>query len=231
MLIPEHKCLFIHIPKTAGQSVEDYFLKEMGRDRTDDNSKYLLGINPKEQGPKRLAHLTASEYVDLNHVDSKTFEDYFKFCFVRNPWERLVSLYRFRGFSTVCSFAVFVDHYLEHYISHENWFFKPQTEFIFDANDNPLCDFIGRMENLQKDFDIVLERLSMPQGVLPHTNKSVEKWASAKTLKLYLKHPSLIFHNGSIPKTVDYRDHYSAKTLAQVHRLYERDIRLLNYQF
>ncbi|MDC7999127.1 sulfotransferase family 2 domain-containing protein [Gilvibacter sediminis] len=231
MLIPEHKGLFIHIPKTAGQSVEDYFLNTMGRDRTEDNSKYLLGINTNQEGPRRLAHLTAKEHVALGHIDSQDFESYFKFSFVRNPWERLVSLYRFRGFSSVCSFAVFVDRYLEYYLAHENWFFKPQVDFIYDENDHLLCDFVGRMENLQQDFDTILARLSLPQGMLPHHNKSKEKWLSVKTFKLYLKHPSLLYQGQRPPRVRDYRDHYSAKTLAQVHRLYERDIRLLNYQF
>lgn len=231
MIIPEHKALFIHIPKTAGQSVEDYFLQQLGRARAADNSDYLLEENKALIGPKRLAHLTAQEYVTLGYLEQEQYDSCFRFSFVRNPWARLVSLYKFRGFSSVTSFANFVENYLPYYLEHEYWFFRPQTDFIYDETNQLCCDFVGHMENLQQDFEIVLKQLSLPQGKLEHKNVSVAKWFSRKTAHLYWKHPGLLFQAGSEAPKESYQDYYTPSLIALVHRIYERDIDLLNYQF
>ena len=64
----EFRCIFIHIPKTAGTSV----------------SETLFG--------RASRHVPYFEYERANPWK---FRRYFKFAFVRNPWDRLVSTYFF----------------------------------------------------------------------------------------------------------------------------------------
>ncbi|NQX76878.1 sulfotransferase family 2 domain-containing protein [Gilvibacter sp.] len=231
MIIPKHKALFVHVPKTAGQAVENYFLTSMGRTRKSDNSDLLMGLNPDLSHPKRLDHLSAKEYTSLGYFSEEDFKTYFKFAFVRNPWARLVSLYRFRGFSSVTSFPNFVNYYLPEYMEKEHWFFRSQAEFICDENDQFLCDFVGRLEDLDIDFNKVLSALKLPATNLDRANVSAEKWLSRKTLRLYKKYPSLLLRPLGAGQKPNYRDYYNPKTMALVHRMYERDINLLKYQF
>ena len=63
---PRYRCFFIHIPRTGGNSIA---------------STILDG---------RTAH---TPYFVYQRAYPDEFDEFFKFCFVRNPWDRLVSAY------------------------------------------------------------------------------------------------------------------------------------------
>lgn len=108
MISERFRCVFVHIPKTAGQSVEHFFLKLHGLS-WEERAALLLRYNRDPKlGPERLAHLKAGEYVECGHISSGDFLRYFKFSFVRNPWERLVSEYLYRGYCMEHTFREFV---------------------------------------------------------------------------------------------------------------------------
>ena len=117
----QHKCIFIHITKTAGTSV----------------AKSLFNYLPY--------HYTAIDYRVI--YGRKTFDEYFKFAFVRNPWDRLYSAYRYlksggwnnddelwtkQNLADIDSFASFVKQWLnkENIMKHKH--FWPQHIFICD---------------------------------------------------------------------------------------------------
>lgn len=84
MISHKHKFIFIHIPKTAGTSIEEALR---------DESCQLL---PNEWDHGRISHtplnyLTLQELVDYGLLTPAQLKSYFKFCFVRNPWDRLIS--------------------------------------------------------------------------------------------------------------------------------------------
>ena len=72
-----HKFILVHIPRTGGKSMTQVFMPH--------GSEVIPGQ------PHR--HMTCLEFRDL--VGRKRWNSYFKFAFVRNPWDRWVSLYRF----------------------------------------------------------------------------------------------------------------------------------------
>ncbi len=234
MIIPEYKAIYVHIPKAAGQSVENFLLASLGKNRKDDGADYLLRPNDNpEKGPKRLAHLTANEYIEHGYITETNFNDYYKFAIVRNPWARLVSFYKFRGFSTFITFPVFVNHYLPYYFEKEFWFFKPQTDFIYDNEDKVLLDYIGKLENLDIDFKQIAQKLKIDFTTLPKNNHSIEKGLiSRKSFNLILKHPRLLTQlNLFTQNPMSYKDAYNDSTITVVNKLYERDIDLLKYAF
>lgn len=155
-------CIFVHIPKTAGVSI----------------SRSLFGCLSG-------GHAAISHYQMV--FDSAAFQRYFKFTFVRNPWDRLFSAYRFlsRGGMTAedaawaarnvvpfGSFERFVNEWLSEESIRSYPHFIPQKEFVFlPGGTAPAVDFIGRFERLQADFEAVCRRLGV-EARLPHENQA-----------------------------------------------------------
>jgi len=80
----------------------------------------------------------------------------------------------------------------------------PQVDFIYEANSKARIDFIGRYESLQKDFQLVCDKLSLGNIVLPHERKSKRK---------------------------PYQSYFNAKSKLVVSKLYEEDLDTFKYVF
>ncbi len=152
----ENRCLFVNIPGTGGEAV----------------SRALFG---------NLAGGHDSIY-DYQLAFSKAeFDAYFKFCFVRNPWGRVLWAYNYLRSSEAAEqdrkwaehhlsmyrdFADFVERGLTLATVMDGEYFIPQYKFITTpVSDEPVADFIGRYENLEKDFDFVRKKLGKPESV------------------------------------------------------------------
>ena len=164
------RCIFVHIPKTAGNSVNR-----------------ALGIDWQDH--KDLARYAAE-------LSPEVFARYYKFAIVRNPWERIFSDYNFqRKKSRQGAAKLFVrtesgerrhfrawleaalaepDHYLPATWGGEvssgihRW--SPQVDWI-TVNGRITVDAILRMENLPDDFYEVCTALGLPPIRLPHRNR------------------------------------------------------------
>ena len=158
------KCVFFHIPKTAGISIS--------------NSLF---------GDVKWGHRNVNFY--KLHYGEKVFNSLYKFCFVRNPYDRLFSAYTFLKEGGINNQDLeFSNSYLQEFISFDefvlkglekeeiiNWVhFKPQYTFVCDENDNIVMDFIGKMENLKADFNTVCKHLNI-ESELKQLNKSAAK--------------------------------------------------------
>ena len=163
-LFIKKKCVFFHIPKTAGISIS--------------NSLF---------GDIKWGHRSVNFY--KSHYGEKVFNSLYKFCFVRNPYDRLFSAYTFLKEGGVNNQDLeFSNSYLEEFASFDefvlkglekeeimNWVhFKPQYTFVCDENDNIVMDFIGKMENLKADFNTVCKHLNI-ESELQKLNMSAAK--------------------------------------------------------
>ena len=227
MICRPFKCLFVHVPKTAGQSVEQFFMDRMGLDWDADRAEVLLGDNEDPaRGTQKLAHLSAWEYIDDGFIEREEFERLFRFAFVRNPFERIVSEYRYRNYFHHRSFRDFVLNKLPR----PGWDDKyrhvmPQYDMLHDPDGRPLVDFVGRFESLQADFDQVCARLGIEDSALPHRNPSDKK---SRNLKRRMR--NALFRNGEDDKS-HYTEFYDQKTKEAVSRLYRKDIEAFGYRF
>jgi len=198
MISHKHKYIFVHVPKVAGGSIRRADLpgQNFGHNIRNKNFKYFKDI--------------------------KKSTNQFSFAFVRNPWDRCVSAFRYLS-NGGCNHAdkkdaeKFIREYQNDYpgfIRHykfsnaflEQLHFKQQYKWICDDNDNVLVDFLGRFENLQDDFNIVCDKIGVPRRKLIHHKKPKSKH----------KH---------------YTEYYDDETKQIVAELYAKDIEYFGYKF
>jgi hypothetical protein len=167
-----HRFLFIHVPKTGGNSIQNVL-----RTYSDDT---LVCISPHHDGLERF-EVRSSKYKTVKHstfadyqreYGNELLKDFFTFCCVRNPWDRCISHFfsPHRG-HVEWNKAAFIG-FVETEIKPFCWYIADhfQTGSLQQAVEN--IDFVIRFENLQTDFDVVCKKLSLPPAVLPHRNAS-----------------------------------------------------------
>jgi hypothetical protein len=225
MICRELSCLFVHIPKTAGQSIEKFFMDQLALSWETDRDRLLLGNNANPaKGTEKLSHLSAEEYVRSGYIEAAEFEQMYKFSFVRNPWERIVSEYRYRNYFHHRSFRDF----LLHRLPAPGWDDKyrhimPQYDMLHDQQGKLLVNFVGRFESLQADFDQVCGQLDIQESRLSHRNPSDKK---SRNLKRRLR--NWLYFNGENSKE-NYLDFYDDETVSIVGKLYQKDIEAFGY--
>jgi hypothetical protein len=220
----------VHIPKVAGQSIEHVFLDWHGLTWETRESLLLRQNDDPALGPPRLAHLKASEYVSCGHISQENYEAYFKFAFVRNPWSRLISFYKYLGYAGRLTFSEFIQgEFLEKEWGENQWFVGPQYDYIFDEQGNQLVDYVGKLEALQKGFDDVCGQLQLPQTKLPYVNTTVHEKGTLRTIKNFIKKISPVHRY--IESYDHYSKYYDSETRGIVSEMYARDIEFFGYEF
>lgn len=179
--------IFIHINKTGGTSIEK-----------------ALKLP--------LTHLTAIEY--KNRIGEARWRKKFSFAIVRNPWDKVVSQYRYRVMidetqlkKKTVSFndwvkLVFVDNDLEYH--NEAKMFTPQMDWLINEEGEIIVNFIGRFENFNEDWENICVQLNRKGLELPHVKKSVR---------------------------TDYREYYNDHSIEIVAKWYRKDIEEFGYTF
>ena len=208
MISHKHKCIFVHIPKTAGSSIENV-IWPLESDRVVEN--LWLGIIKPYRNKYQtdgLQHLTSSQI--KTEVGTDVFNSYYKFSIIRNPWEKAVSqfiymkkrkgLRRFIGMNKWSSFKKYLN--LISKKEHAQW--MKQVDFVYDENGMIMVDKIIRFENIEEEFQLMRQHLGIPYIKLPHVNKSKRK---------------------------HYTKYYNKSTIQIVSDLYKEDIEAFNYTF
>jgi len=236
MISHHHRTIFVHVPKAAGQSVEQAFLNDLELDWGRRTPLLLLKNPSRHHGPPRLSHLKATEYVSLKFLTQEIYDNYFKFSIVRNPWSRVVSFYGYMNYPV--PFRIFVEQILaKRLFETMRWFVGPQTDYVVDAQGRQCVDMVLRLESLKADFPEVAERATL-RSPLPHVNKAGASPASVRArlrwLPLALSDPKgwgARHLRGERDTQAHWRDHYCARTRRLVGELYAEDIERFGYGF
>ena len=209
MISHKYKFIFILLPKTGTTSIQSYLVKK----------------------DRKIPHLGTARHYD---VINENVKDYCKISVSRNPYARMVSLWKYwkRKLEAegvlVGDFHDFVTN-LQCYrdkikeviksVSMSRIYGNTKSEYqqihfvscfegISVATDSHLTgddiDYWIKFENLQEDFNFVCDKIGIPQKKLPHFNKSKHK---------------------------HYTEYYDDETREIVAEKYAKDIEYFNYEF
>lgn len=240
MVSHKHKCIFVHIPKTAGMSIENSFIKGLNLRLFAGQCHPLLLTYNKDQnyGPQTLAHLSAKDYTKYSYITEKQFTDYFKFTFIRNPYDRILSIYKHFQYHRYISFDTFLEYEFPILEKNRYYFIKPQYEYIFDINDKKLVDFIGRFESLQKDFDKIFNNMLLPIGDLEKINISkteFKKYSKGNIKFIYnkLKEKPYLLKSLriSVEENLIKKEEISNASKQFIETFYKKDFEAFGYEF
>ena len=192
---------YLEISKNACSSVKVSMLKE---DVPDDYSIHHTDARP--------------DYYRRGLEDS----DLFRFTFVRNPFDRLVSCYESKYHVDKDVYKkdhLDFDDYLDGYLAEDRGFedfihrivhipprlmdrhFAPQSLYVYQKDGTPRVDFIGSYENMAEEYEPIREKYGFDP--LPRYN---------------------------VTNKPDWRDYYTLKTARMVHRKFRRDFRFFDYE-
>jgi hypothetical protein len=213
VLLEDAKAIYLYIPKVACSTMKLICAQ-------------YLNIAPKgQQDLAESIHEAAFPYVKRYRM-RRHYREYFKFAFVRNPWDRLVSCYK----DKLCDAA-------GQYVDHENRFtdyltttgrykedmtfdefvslvasipdrraeghFRSQVALLSDSRGLIPLDRIARFEHLEDEFSYISARLGL-NGSLPHLRTTGKR---------------------------HYREYYSQATRELVRQRYQADIETFSYEF
>jgi hypothetical protein len=201
-----HRFIFIHVHKTGGTSVraalEPY--AELPGWPLWQRVRLRLGRTVVRRPPPLGWHARA---LDVRaSLPAAVYDGYFKFAFVRNPWDWQVSVYHYIGQHPEHHQHAAVSR-LKDFEAFLSWRIRQnrdmQMDFLTDAGGRLLVDFLGRFENLPADFAAICSTI----GLRPR-----------------LRHLNGSWH-------ADYRSYYTARTRRLVEEHWREDIEFFGYRF
>lgn len=232
MVCHRDRAIYVHIPKAAGTSVRAFFnAREQAAPRPRPPAFDPAEPHKFEPPPP---HLRARDYVRYGHATQEQFDSYFKFSFVRNPWDRIVSEYKFRRHPATVDFKTFLlQKFPQPEWSDEYCHVIPQYDFLHDAAGQREVDFVGKYEQLAQDFDRVCEKLGIAaqQRVLPHSNRSQALHVPEDALDGLRMIKDLLSLRRRRHLHPHYTDYYDDESRLLVAHLYQQDIAAFGYAF
>jgi hypothetical protein len=215
LLSRSHSFIFFHVAKVGGISIR-HVLKPY----TCEPEHFKINRPPRQiKGkPNRLYAIWESALIHATVKQTQTalpseFNTFYKFAFVRNPWDWQVSMYHFllkqpdnHRYQMIKEFGSFKQ-YMQWVVNEDRPFpkgaTKLQSTMLIGADGKIAVDKIGRFETLAEDFQTIGESLGI-QVTLPKLNYSLH---------------------------TRYQDYYDTATKHLVEKHFSKDIELFEYTF
>jgi hypothetical protein len=177
LLSHKNKWIFIHVPKTGGSSIVtalEPYCDVHGQFVTQarDHSIPLY----KKQTRDYCQHDTIEKVNETLISQNYDPNEYFSFCYIRNPWDHAVSQFYYyhrliernpdpmpRAIDVVNNCETVAEYIKSRY------YLRPMMTVL---NYSRAVSYVCRFENYQQDFDVICDRIGLPEIQLPHKNAS-----------------------------------------------------------
>ncbi len=233
----KHKFIFLKPTKVAGTSIEialgkncspDDIITPVSEYRKSKDSDYYLHDARNYEDKGFFNHILPNEI--KQKIGSEVWDNYYKITVIRNPWDQCISRYRWEQNVNKLLYQNAVSDYkrnflnftllknvvlkriririfnFEYFINNfESWW--ANTNYYFDENDNKICDYYIRYENLEEDFEEVCKILKIPYTKLPKT-------------KNQYRSPS-----------DHYRVFFDSESKQKVENIFKKEIKYFGYKF
>lgn len=173
----EYKFIFVRVRKTASTSMHVALSKFCG---PLDIIAHIGDRDQLESAPEQnnWKYLPTRKSVFYNHIpafriremiaeqDKDIWDNYFKFCFERNPWDKVISQYYFQHQDP--SYEPSKEK-LDKFISHgllpkfSDWRLYTEED---KRNDTVIVDKIFKYEEIESSFEYLKDRLKLPEKII-----------------------------------------------------------------
>jgi hypothetical protein len=225
------KAIYIHTPKTGGIYVKNiletyYGFKPVFFHRKDhdlfNENKNFIKLENIQKKERAILYLRNKGFIRYHLCEDfelfKIWNDYYKFTFVRNPYDRIVSAYKYLNkikdsSEYINSFKDFI--YLDEICSDYNYLhtFITQNEHLIDNNNEININYIGRYENLNIELIKILK------------NIGVTKFYHQKYLE-----ENIVINGSDNEKKLKYTDYYDEDCLIRVNDFFKKDFSTFKFK-
>jgi hypothetical protein len=203
----KHKFVFISIPKTGSTSVRNSL------------SQYGDVFSSSDPNSRLYLHLKAKDLKKYFINNKWNWDEYYKFAFVRNPWDSILSQYCYKlnfinrekldmpynkKFMIHCKLLKTKCKNFHEAVQLNLLTFENQVNWAIDDEGKNLINFIGRFENINQDFKTICQQIGLPETELKHQNKTAH---------------------------LNYCEYYDEKSIEIVRKKFKEDIEIFNYEF
>jgi hypothetical protein len=222
--LEKYNSIYFPIPKVACSSLKKFFSEQLQIEEI--KNKKIANIKIKQPEQEEV-HRINFPCVPKEDIIKGKYTTHFKFTFVRNPWDRILSCYlnkidkylsdvllnengiirsinKYHKIDNNFNFEKFVKTIEKIPDSEADPHFRSQYLYITDKNGKLLVDFIGKFENLNEDFKFVGRKIGLDNKNLPEIMKTSHK---------------------------NYREYYTEEIKNIIARRYKKDVELFNYKF
>lgn len=201
-----HRFIFFAVPKTGTHSIRRALRPQLA---DADLEQVGLFVEKRFPYPELASHGHGHlSYAQVRPViGAECMDGYFKFAFVRNPYDRFVSYCAFMGRDSPDFQRQPVEamkFLLRHRPPVDHVLFRPQYELLCDSEGRLAMDFVGRTERAQADFDTVCAKVGIASSPLEQANRSTHR---------------------------HYTEYYDDELRSLVATFYRRDLDVFGYEF
>jgi len=202
-----HRFIFFAIPKTGTHAVRRALRAHLGPEDMEQVGLFEQRALPYAQiAALRHGHISVRQIRPL--IGEAVFKSYFKFAFVRNPFDRFVSYCSFvtrsggefeRDPRSAMKYVIKELRPLGHIL------YRPQYEFLVGDDGMLQMDMLCRQETMQQSYAAACARIGIPPAPLERVNATQPRRS--------------------------FREYYDDELIALVSDLYRDDLRLFGYTF
>ena len=170
----KHRFIFFAVPRTATHALRQALRPCLGEDDWEQQALFGKQSIPVP-GIAAIGHGHVSFRQLRENLPAQTWSSYFKFGFVRNPFDRFVSTCFFlnrRNPGFTGHEVEFMRQAISKELFRQRILARPQYRLLTDENDTMMMDYVGRYETLQESFDGICRQIGIAPTRLDRRNES-----------------------------------------------------------